>query len=105
MDNKAEKSNVGYTLFKSTGVQHRFSHIDLEKRQAIGIVTYKEKTYMTVYVDLKTDTVQVQGDVDDLGDLSMDRHSYVDMFKHQARFLIENNITNPKEYYDDLIGD
>jgi hypothetical protein len=102
MDNKAEKSNVGYTLFKSTGVQHEYPHIDLEKQQAIGIVTYKEKTYMTVFVDLKTDTVQVQGDVNDLGDLSMDRHSYVDMFKHQARFFIENNITNPKEYYDHL---
>lgn len=104
MNNKAEKPNVGYTLFKSTGVHHEFPHIDLEKQQAIGIVTYKEKTYMTVFVDLKTDTVQVHGDVDDLGDLSMDRGSYVDMFKHQARFFIENNITDPKEYYDDLIN-
>ncbi|MFT9597413.1 hypothetical protein [Mesobacillus sp.] len=59
---------------------------------------------MTVFVDLKTDTVQVQGDVDDLGDLSMDTDSYVDMFKHQAEFFIENNISNPKEYYDKLIN-
>ncbi|MBT2695139.1 hypothetical protein [Bacillus sp. ISL-55] len=105
MDNKAEKSNVGYTLFKSTGVQHEFPHIDLEKQQAIGIVKYKEKTYLTVLIDLKTDTVQVQGDVEDLGDLSMDRDSYIDMFKHQARFFIENNIANPKEYYDDFLED
>lgn len=34
MDNKAEKSNVGYTLFKSTGVHHEFTHIDLEKQQS-----------------------------------------------------------------------
>lgn len=104
MDNKADKSNVGYTLFQSTGVNHEFSLIDLEKQQVIGIVTYKEKTYMTVFVDLKTDTVQVQGDVSDLGDLSMDTDSYVDMFKHQAEFFIENSISNPKEYYDKLIN-
>ncbi|OCA84096.1 hypothetical protein A8F94_15330 [Bacillus sp. FJAT-27225] len=103
MDNKADKSDVGYTLFKSTGVQHEFPHINLEKQQVIGIVTYKEKTYMTVFVNLKTGSVQVQGDIDDLGDLSMDRDAYVDMFKHQAQFFIDNNISNPKEYYDELI--
>ena len=101
---KSGKSNVGYTLFKPTGVHHEFPHIDLVKQQVIGIVTYKEKTYMTVIIDLKTDTVQVQGDVDDLGDLSMDRESYIDMFKHLAKLFIENNISNPKEYYDELIN-
>lgn len=58
---------------------------------------------MTVIVDLKTETVQVEGDVDELGDLSMDKDSYIDMFKQNARFFIDNNISNPKEYFDEII--
>ena len=40
---------------------------------------------MTVMVDLKNDTVQVQGDVDELGNLTISRDSYIDMFKGQAK--------------------
>ncbi|WP_409294294.1 hypothetical protein V1498_13835 [Peribacillus sp. SCS-26] len=99
-----DKSNVGYTVFKSTGVNHEFPIIDLVNQLVVGTVTYKENTYMTVFVDLKANTVQVQGDVSDLGDLSMDRDSYIDMFKHQAKFFIDNNISDSKEYYDELIN-
>ncbi|MBW9235153.1 hypothetical protein JQK62_23630 [Leptospira santarosai] len=98
------KSNIGFTLFVPTGVRHEFLQVDLIKQQVIGIVLYKEKTYMTVLVDLKTDTVQVEGDVDALGELSMDRDSYIDLFKTQAKFFIENNISNPKQYYDGLLN-
>lgn len=103
MKNSKGNSEAGYTIFKPTGVRHEFLQVDLLKQQVIGIVLYKEKTYMTVLVDLKADTVQVEGDVDALGELSMDRDSYIDMFKSQAKFFIENNISNPKEYYDELI--
>jgi len=104
MNDNTDKSNVGYMLFKPTGVHHEYPHVDLVKQQVICAVTYKGKTYMTVIVDLKTDTVQVQGDVDELGELSMDRDSYINMFKHEARFFIDNNISNPKKYYDELIS-
>jgi len=33
----------------------------------------------------------------------MDKNSYIDMFKQNARFFIDNNISNPKEYYDEII--
>jgi hypothetical protein len=46
---------------------------------------------LTVIVDVKNDTLQFQGSVEDLGKLSMDKDSYIDMFKHQARYLIEND--------------
>ena len=62
MNDKTDKSNVGYTLYKITGVHHEFPHVDLVKQQVICTVSYKGKTSMTVIVDLKTDTVQVQGD-------------------------------------------
>ncbi|MFJ7976628.1 hypothetical protein ACIQZI_13130 [Peribacillus sp. NPDC096379] len=79
MNDNTDKSNIGYTIFKPTGVRHEFPQIDL-----------------------KTDTVQVQGVVDKLGNLSIDRDSYIDMFKQQARFFINNNISNPKKHYDEL---
>ncbi|MFB5284664.1 hypothetical protein [Peribacillus sp. Hz7] len=96
--------NVGYTIFKPTGVRHEYPHVDLVKQQVTCIVLYKEEAYMTVMVDLKNDTVQVQGDVDELGDLTISKDSYIDMFKGQAKFFIDNNISNPKKYYDELIN-
>lgn len=59
---------------------------------------------MTANVDLKNDSVKVQGDVNDLGDLTISRASYIDMCKGQAMFFIDNNISNPKKYYDELIN-
>lgn len=104
MNNNTDKFNVGYTIFKPTGVRHEYSYVDLVKQQVTCIVLYKEETYMTVNVDLKNDIVQVQGDVDKLGDLTIDRDSYIDMFKGQAKFFIDNNISNPKKYYDELLN-
>jgi len=103
MESNSNESNVGYTIFKATGVRHEFSQVDLVKKQVTCIVIYKDETYMTVIVDLKTETVQVEGDVDELGELSMDKNSYIDMFRQNARFFIDNNISNPKEYYDEII--
>ncbi|MED4531381.1 hypothetical protein [Metabacillus fastidiosus] len=102
MDRNSEKSNIGYTLFKPIGEQHEFPHIDLENQQVTGTVSYKGKTYITVMVDLKTDAIKVEVNIDDLDNLSMDKDSYIEMFKHQAKFLIENHISNPKKYYDEL---
>jgi hypothetical protein len=103
MSGNTHKPIVGYTLYKPTGVQHEYPYVDLVKMQVTCCVIYKEKTYMTVMVDVKSDNLEVQGDVKELGDLSMDRNSYLDMFKHQARFFINNNISDPKKYYDELI--
>jgi hypothetical protein len=103
MIDNTDQSNVGYTIFKPTGVRHEYSHVDLVKQQVTCTVLYKEEIHMTVIIDLKVDTVQVQGDVDELGDLSIGRDSYIDMFKQQARFFMDNHISNPQKYYDELI--
>ncbi len=94
-----DKSNVGWTLFRPTGVTHEYPLIDLQNKQVTGTVVYKDKVYMTVLIDLKKETVDIQGSVDELKDISMDKESYIDMFKSQAAFFVENNISNPKEYY------
>jgi hypothetical protein len=104
MNDNTDKTNVGYTIFKPTGERHEYPHVDLVKQQVTCIVLYREETYMTVIVDLKHDNIQVQGDVDKLGDLSMGRDAYIDMFKQQARFFINKNISNPKKYYEELIN-
>jgi hypothetical protein len=104
MNDKTDDSNIGYTIYKPTGVRHEFPHVDLLNQRVSCTILYKEEIYMTVIVDVKTNTVEVQGHADKLGDLSFDRESYIDMFKQQAKFFIENNISNPKKYYDDLIN-
>ena len=102
MNDQTDKSNVGYTIYKPTGVRHEYPHVDLNKQQVTCIVLYKDETYMTVIIDLKNDTVHVQGDVDELGDLTISKDSYLDMFKGQAKFFIDNDISKPKKYYDEL---
>ncbi|RBP90049.1 hypothetical protein DFO70_110155 [Cytobacillus firmus] len=104
MNDHKDKPNAGFTLFKPTGVRHEFPLVDLVKQRVTGTVLYKNKIYMTVVVDVKADTVQVQGDTADLGDLAISRESYIDMFKDQAKFFIDNHISNPQEYYDELIN-
>ncbi|MFJ8236142.1 hypothetical protein ACIQ34_10390 [Ureibacillus sp. NPDC094379] len=103
MKNHSKQSNVGSTIFKPTGVRQEFSHVDLVNEQVICKVVCEEKTVMTVTVDVKTNGVKIDGSVDQLGELSMDRDSWVDLFKEQAKFFIENKISNPDEYYDELI--
>ncbi|WP_421379604.1 hypothetical protein ACOJQI_15870 [Bacillus salacetis] len=95
------KPNVGYTLFKTTGVNHNFPVVDLAKKQVTGTVSYNDKIYMTVLVDLNLDTVSVEGNVEELKEIAMDKESYIEMFKSQAEFFVANNISNPKKYYDE----
>lgn len=103
MSNDTNKSNVGYTIFKSTGVRNKYPLIDLVKQQVTCVVVYKENTYMTVIVDVKNDTVSVQGNVDELGDLAMSKEDYIDVFKDMAKLFIENNVTDLDQYIDELI--
>ncbi|WP_309118143.1 hypothetical protein [Paenibacillus sp.] len=102
MNDNKDISNVGYTIYKPTGVRNEYPHVDLVKQQVTCVVLYKEKTYMTVIVDIKNDIVQVQGDVDELGSLCIGKDRFINMFKQQSRFFIENNISYPKKYYDEL---
>ncbi|RCW77323.1 hypothetical protein [Saliterribacillus persicus] len=100
---KRNKFNVGYTIYQPTEFKHEIILVDLAQQQVIGKVTYKGKTIMIVFVDVKVDTVQIENDVDELGDLSfLDRESYVSLFKHQAQYLVKNNIEKPKDHFKEL---
>ena len=93
-------TNIGYTVFKSTGVVQQYPLIDLVNQQVTCTVVYKEKTYMTVIVDVKNDSVSVQGNVDELGDLAMSKEDYIEMFKDVAKFFIDNNVSDAYKYFD-----
>jgi hypothetical protein len=97
------KKNVGYTLFVPTGVRHEYPEVNLEEQKIIGTVIYKNKIYMKVFIDLKADAVNVEGSVENLSDLiNMDKETYIEMFKSEARFFVENKISNPKQYYEEI---
>lgn len=57
--------------------------------------------YLTATIDVKNDTVSVEGNIDELGDLAISKDNYIDMFKHQAKLFIEYNVSDPDKYFDD----
>ena len=97
-------TNIGYTVFKSTGVVQQYPLIDLVNQQVTCTVVYKEKTYMTVIVDVKNDSVSVQGNVDELGDFAMSKEDYIEMFKDVAKLFIDNNVSDAYKYSDEWIN-
>ncbi len=103
MSNNTNKSNIGHTIFKPTGVRYKYPLIDLVKQQVTCAVVYEENIYMTVVVDVKNNTVSIQGNAGELVDLSMSKDDTIDMFKHQAKFFIDNNVSDPDKYFDELI--
>lgn len=105
-DEYSNRWNTGYTIFQSIGIQIDYPSVDLEKKMVTGVVTFENKVYMTVLVDLQTDSVKAEGSINDLAHLVSIEHletEYIAMIKNMAKFFIENKISNPKEYYENLI--
>lgn len=93
------RAKNGFTIYKATGVRHEYSHVNLEEQEVTCHVLYKDKIYMSVVVDVANNHVYIQGDVDELGELSMSKQFYITMFKEQAQFFIDNQISDLKKYY------
>lgn len=96
------KTSVGRTIYKSTGIQTEYLLIDLAKKQVTGRVSYQGKVYMLVYVDVAADTVQVKGSMQELSHIAglMSEADYIEVIKTMAKFYIENDISDPKAYYE-----
>lgn len=92
----------GYTVYKSIGLTFDYPFVDLEKKEVTGTVSFKNKICMTVIVNLQSDTVMVEGSVEDVLKEQNDS-DYVEEIKARAKFFVENKISNPKEYYEHLI--
>ena len=96
-------SETGYTIYQAIGIHIDYPIVDLENRRMTGTVSYNDHIYMNVQVDLRTDTVEVEGDWKELARLTeqeLDEEEYVEMFQSMARFFMENNIHDPKNYYE-----
>lgn len=96
------KSSVGRTIYKSTGINTEYLRIDLANKQVTGRVSYQGKVCMLVYVDVAADTVKVNGSIQELTHLTgnMTEEDYIEVIKTTAKFYIENDISNPKAYYE-----
>ncbi|MGD6830915.1 hypothetical protein ACQCT5_02040 [Sutcliffiella halmapala] len=96
------KSSVGRTVYKSTGIHTEYLRIDLANKQVTGRVSYQGKVCMLVYVDVGADTVKVNGSIQELTHLTdnMTEEDYIEVIKTTAKFYIENEISNPKAYYE-----
>jgi hypothetical protein len=62
--------------------------VDLTKKQVTGTVSYNGIIFITVLVDLSKDKVSVEGSVDELKGIAMDKKSYIEMFKSQAEYFL-----------------
>ena len=76
--------------------------MDLENKEVIGTVSFKDKKVMTVIVNVQTNYVKVEGNVENTRK-GQSESDYVDMIKNQAEFFIENKISNPKKYNEQFI--
>ncbi|MBH0171486.1 hypothetical protein [Fictibacillus sp. 18YEL24] len=53
-------------------------------------VSYKGKIYIVIHI-YESGYLEIK-----LGDLSVDKESYIEMFKRQAKYFIENKISDPQ---------
>ncbi|MGG0666367.1 hypothetical protein ABE042_19890 [Viridibacillus arvi] len=100
----------GYTIYKSTGININYPHINLKKKQVIETVQYKNRIYMTVLVDVQSNTYKVKGSVENLLPLTkykayeqMTDSEYIDHIKYNAQFFVQNNISDFNKYHQEMI--
>lgn len=105
-ENEVRPSNTGYTIYKSLGIKLDYPYVNLDKKKVTGTVSFNNKLYLTITVDLLSDTAELFGDLNDLAHFTASENTetdYIEMIKSNAVFLIENKISNPKEYYERFI--
>jgi hypothetical protein len=95
---------TGFTVFKSTGLKVDYPLVDLDNKVVTGVVSFKNKKCMTVIVNFQSDTVKVEGNIENIRKEQCGS-DYIDMIKNEAKFFVENKISNPKKYYEQLIED
>ncbi|MEG0438629.1 MAG: hypothetical protein RR587_05275 [Solibacillus sp.] len=100
------KGTSGKTLFISTGIKMDYPFINLENGEVTAYITYKGKTYMHIQYNVLTEETKVKGSIETIklnrllrNKIKLDDVEYIEMVQSSARFFIENEITNPEEYY------
>lgn len=100
------KCKSGKALFISNGIKFEYPFIDLENSEVTAHITYKGKTYMRIQYNVLTEETKVNGSIESLklnrllkNGVELNDAEYIEMVQSSARLFIENEITNPNEYY------
>ncbi len=98
---KPKQSSVGWTTFAPLRIVPEYTNIDLVKKQVTGVVKYNGEAYLTVIADVQNNKTKAKGSLRRIGELTkpFKKSSYIELIKSETEFLIENGITNPKEFY------
>ncbi|MGA3602961.1 hypothetical protein [Lysinibacillus agricola] len=88
-------------LFFLLRILPEYTNIDLKKKQVTGLVKYNGETYLTVIVDVHNNKTKIKGNLRRIAEITkpFKKSNYIEIIQMEAEFLIENGITNPKEYY------
>ncbi|MGE7879753.1 hypothetical protein [Peribacillus muralis] len=92
----------GFTVYKSSGITVDYPFVDLENKEVIGTVSFKDKKIMKVIVNVQSNLVYVEGSVENTSKGENDS-DYMDTIKNEAEFFIINKISNPKKYYEQFL--
>ncbi|MFJ5789216.1 hypothetical protein ACIP9G_03935 [Lysinibacillus sp. NPDC093197] len=100
------KCLAGKALFISSGIKVDYPLINLENSEVTAYVTYKGKTYMRIQYNVLTEETKVNGSIETLklnrllkNKITLNDAEFIEMVQSSARFFIENEITNPDDYY------
>ncbi|USB33955.1 hypothetical protein [Paenibacillus sp. YPG26] len=91
----------GYSRIVPTGVTFKYPVIDLANKRVIAHVLFNDMVKMKVTIDLKSNTVQKEGSIDDFASMTgisriiLNEEQIVESLRSTAAFYIENNISDP----------
>lgn len=94
---------TGHTHYRPIGFKIEYTHIDLKEKIVKAIVKYEGQIIMTVTVDLHADSIQKVGGLEEVSSLEtygVTEQDTLREIKCLSEFFIQNNISNPKEYYE-----
>ncbi|WP_146551277.1 hypothetical protein [Rummeliibacillus sp. SL167] len=93
-----------WSEFKRTGIIINYPHVDLIKKKVTATISIEEDVKMTVIVDLNLNVVSKNGNIDEILDIlpDDDEEYYIEVIRYWAEMFINNNIADPKAYFDSL---
>ena len=101
---------TGYTRIEPTGVTFDYPNVDLDSKLVTARVLFKGKMMMEVIIDFKLDTIQKKGSLEEIAHITtynginrVTENMCIKSLKSTAKFFIDNNISNPKSYYECII--
>lgn len=100
---------TGYTRIEPTGVTFDYPNVDLDSKLVTARVLFQDELIMEVVIDVKHDTVQQRGSLEEIAHITtynginrMTEDMYINSLKRTAKFFVDNKISDPKSYYDEL---